>query len=57
MVSASSVVEKEDTTPWIRAIARMVSFAESVFYTFTSFKIVSVWSIIDRAAIEAQLAD
>ena len=36
---------------------RMVSFAENLFYTFRSSKIVSVWSIIDTAAIEAQLAD
>lgn len=36
---------------------RMVSFAENVFYTFRSSKIVSVWSVIDTAAIEAQVAD
>ena len=35
---------------------RRVSFAENVFYQFTNERIVSVWSIIDKKAIEAQLA-
>ena len=35
---------------------RTVSFAENVFYAFTDAKIVSVWSVIDKTAIEAQLA-
>jgi predicted ester cyclase len=35
---------------------RMVSFAENVFYEFKLSKIASVWSVIDKAAIEAQLA-
>jgi predicted ester cyclase len=35
---------------------RMVSFAENVFYEFRRSKIVSVWSVIDKAAIEAQLS-
>jgi len=35
---------------------RMVSFAENVFYEFKLSKIASVWSLIDKAAIEAQLA-
>jgi predicted ester cyclase len=34
---------------------RMVSFAENVFYEFKSSRIASVWSVIDKAAIEAQL--
>lgn len=34
---------------------REVSFAENVFYEFRNAKIASVWSIIDKAAIEAQL--
>ena len=34
---------------------RMVSFAENVFYEFKLSKIASVWSVIDKAAIEAQL--
>jgi predicted ester cyclase len=34
---------------------RMLSFAENVFYEFRLSKIVSVWSVIDKAAIEAQL--
>jgi len=34
---------------------RRISFAENVFYGFRSEKIEQVWSIIDKAAIEAQL--
>ena len=34
---------------------KRVSFAENVFYEFRRGKILKVWSIIDRAAIEAQL--
>ena len=34
---------------------KKVSFAENVFYEFRSKKIWQVWSIIDKAAIEAQL--
>ena len=34
---------------------RLVSFAEDVFYEFKLSKIASVWSVIDKAAIEAQL--
>ena len=34
---------------------RNVSFHENVFYKLSGGKIVSVWSIIDVAAIEAQL--
>ena len=32
-----------------------VSFTENVFYEFLDWKIVQVWSVIDKAAIEAQL--
>ena len=35
---------------------RRVSFAENVFCEFKLSKIASVWSVIDKAAIEAQLA-
>lgn len=35
---------------------RTVSFAENVFYAFKRSKIVSVWSVLDKTAIEAQLA-
>lgn len=35
---------------------RRVSFAENVFYEFRAGKIVEVWSVIDKAAIESQLA-
>src|ERR1700731_220032 len=34
---------------------KRVSFTENVFYEFRSEKIREVWSVIDRAAIEAQL--
>ncbi len=34
---------------------RRISFAENVFYEFRDMQIVSVWSILDKAAIEAQL--
>jgi predicted ester cyclase len=34
---------------------RRVSFTENVFYEFAGSKIASVWSAIDKAAIEAQL--
>jgi len=36
---------------------RRVSFAEHVFYAFRNGKIAEVWSVIDKAAIEAQLAN
>jgi predicted ester cyclase len=34
---------------------KRVSFAENVIYEFCNEKIVQVWSVIDKAAIEAQL--
>ena len=34
---------------------KRVSFTENVFYEFRSEKIWRVWSVIDKAAIEAQL--
>jgi predicted ester cyclase len=34
---------------------KRVSFTENVFYEFRGGKIEQVWSVIDRAAIEAQL--
>ena len=34
---------------------RRVSFTENVFYEFRDAKIVRVWSIVDKAAIAAQL--
>ncbi len=36
---------------------RTVSFTENVFYEFRQGKIVQVWSVIDKPAIEAQLLD
>jgi predicted ester cyclase len=35
---------------------RRVSFTENVFYEFRREKIEQVWSVIDKAAIEAQLS-
>ena len=35
---------------------RRVAFAENVFYEFRDGKIVQVWSVIDKVAIEAQLS-
>jgi predicted ester cyclase len=34
---------------------KKVSFTENVIYEFRSEKILQVWSVIDKAAIEAQL--
>ena len=36
---------------------RRVSFAENVFYRFRGGRIIEVWSLIDRAAIEEQLRE
>lgn len=36
---------------------RTVSFTENVFYTLRGEKIWTVWSVIDKGAIEAQLLD
>ncbi|SKB41561.1 MULTISPECIES: ester cyclase [Luteibacter] len=35
---------------------RRIAFNENVFYRFEAGRIVDVWSVIDKAAIEAQLA-
>jgi predicted ester cyclase len=34
---------------------KRISFTENVFYEFRGEKIMQVWSVIDKAAIEAQL--
>jgi predicted ester cyclase len=34
---------------------RRVNFTENVFYEFRAERIVEVWSVVDKAAIEAQL--
>ena len=34
---------------------KRVSFTENVFYEFRDGKIAEVWSVIDKAAIEAQI--
>ncbi len=39
----------------LRVNGKTVSFAENVFYRFRGEKIERVWSVIDKAAIEAQL--
>ena len=36
---------------------KRVSFTENVFYEFRAGKIAQVWSVIDKAAIEAQLRE
>ena len=36
---------------------RRVTFSENVFYEFRGGRIVHVWSVIDKAAIEDQLKD
>ena len=35
---------------------RTVSFSENVFYEFKAGRIKRVWSVIDKAAIEAQIS-
>jgi predicted ester cyclase len=40
----------------LKVNGRRVSFAENVFYLFADGKIRQVWSVIDKTAIEAQLA-
>lgn len=35
---------------------KRVSFSENVFYEFRDGRIASVWSVIDKAALEAQLS-
>jgi predicted ester cyclase len=35
---------------------RRISFSENVFYEFAERKIANVWSVLDKAAIEAQLS-
>ena len=35
---------------------RRISFSENVFYEFAEGKIANVWSVLDKAAIEAQLS-
>jgi predicted ester cyclase len=39
----------------LRVAGRRVSFTENVFYRFQRRKIEQVWSVIDKAAIEAQI--
>ena len=35
---------------------KLISFSENVFYEFEAGKISKVWSVVDKAAIEAQLS-
>jgi len=39
----------------LKVNGKRVSFTENVFYRFRRIKIAEVWSVIDKAAIEAQL--
>ena len=39
----------------LQVMGKRVSFTENVFYEFRRQKIEKVWSIIDKAAIEAQI--
>lgn len=63
LVSAPQVIASRlrfDCTPKAKFLGlevngRKVSFAENVFYEFRDEKIRQVWSVIDKAAIEAQL--
>ncbi|KTB84837.1 ester cyclase [Pseudomonas syringae] len=34
---------------------RRIRFSENVFYTFSEGKVVAVWSVIDKAAVEREL--
>ena len=38
-----------------RVGGKRISFTENMFYEFREGRIVQVWSVIDKAAIEAQL--
>jgi predicted ester cyclase len=39
----------------LRVDGRTVTFAENVFHEFADGRITEVWSVLDKAAIEAQL--
>jgi predicted ester cyclase len=39
----------------LRIDGKRIAFTENVFYAFREGKIVQVWSVIDKSAIEAQL--
>ncbi|MCF5648360.1 ester cyclase [Pseudomonas syringae] len=39
----------------LEALGKRIAFSENVFYTFGDGKIVGVWSIIDKAAVEREL--
>jgi predicted ester cyclase len=45
----------KDTFLGLHVNGRRISFAENVIYEFLGGKIREVWSVIDKAAIEAQL--
>ncbi|WP_198085590.1 ester cyclase [Variovorax sp. E3] len=45
----------KDSFLGLQVNGQRVSFAENVFYEFKGGKIVAVWSVIDKAAIEQQL--
>ncbi|MBS7417051.1 ester cyclase [Pseudomonas syringae] len=39
----------------LEAFGKRIAFSENVFYTFGDGKIIGVWSIIDKAAVEREL--
>ncbi|RMV70494.1 hypothetical protein ALP05_02075 [Pseudomonas caricapapayae] len=39
----------------LEARGQRITFSENVFYTFREGRIVSVWSVIDKAAVEREL--
>ena len=50
-----SIVRQRESSSASMSRGKRVSFAENVFYEFKGEKIETVWSIIDKATIEAQL--
>jgi steroid delta-isomerase-like uncharacterized protein len=50
------VISPKGTFLGLPVNGRRISFSENVFYGFADGKIVNVWSIVDKAAIEAQLS-
>ena len=50
----SSIVRREASCSSARQ-RRRITFTENVFYRFADGKVETVWSVIDQAAIKAQL--
>lgn len=49
------VCSPKDTFLGLRVEGKQIAFTENVFYAFRDGKIAQVWSVIDKAAIEAQI--